>query len=610
MKILMAMLVLGLSFAAVAAPAVTYELSFDNAAHHEARITVTYTEVGEAPLQLRMSRSSPGRYAIHEFAKNVYDVDVVDGAGNKLSYTRPNPYQWDVAGHDGTVSMTYTLYADHLDGTYSAVDLTHAHLNMPATLMWARGFDDRPVSLTFRPAVEDWKVATQLMSTDDPFVFSAPNLQYLMDSPVELSDFSERRWEVESNGAIATIRLVVHHDGTEEDVDKFFEQAKKVTAEKIKIFGELPKFDNDVYTFIADYLPYADGDGMEHRNSTILTSPTSLIESDFQWPLLTLSHEIFHAWNVERIRPERLEPFDFEQANMSSNLWFAEGFTEYYCFVVVRRAGEMTVDEYGEAMAEYIGVMMYAPGRSHASAQGMSMQAPFVDAATTVDPTNFDNTFISYYTYGADIAMALDLTLRSSFKNVTLDTMMRRVWEVHGRTELPYSSDDLRDALAHVTGDDEFARDFFARYIEGQEVPDFESLLDNAGLILRLANEGVASVGPIAFEFDGKAAIIQGNTLVGTPVYDAGLDRGDQVLAIDRLKIQSQAQWDAALERYEPGDTATIHYIQREIERSAEFTFVEDNTLELITYESDEQKLSRSKRIFREGWLGPPDSEE
>jgi predicted metalloprotease with PDZ domain len=234
----------------------------------------------------------------------------------------------------------------------------------------------------------------------------------------------------------------------------------------------------------------------------------------------------------------------------------------------------------------------------------MSMQAPFVDAATAVDPTNFDNTFISYYTYGADIAIALDLTLRSKFKDVTLDTMMRRVWELHGKTEQPYSADDLRDALAHVTGDDEFAEDFFTRYIRGQELPDFAALLDNAGLTYRLANEGAASAGPVSFEFDGKAAIILQNTIIGTPLYEAGLDRGDQVLAIDRLRINSQAQWDAALERYEPGNVATIHYIQREVERWAELTFAEDNTMELVTYESDERKLSRSQKAFRASWLG------
>jgi len=281
---------------------VEYDVSFNNAVHHEVRISVTWRGIGDVPLQMRMSRSSPGRYAIHEFAKNVYQVWVVDGQGNRLTFTRPSPYQWDVAGHDGTVTATYTLYADRAGGTYSGIDLTHAHLNMPASFMWARGYDDRPISITFSPNDESWRVATQLAPTDDPYVFTAPNLQYFMDSPTELSDFTERSWEVESNGESQTMRLVVHHDGNDEDIDTYLEKAKKVVAAQIEIFGELPDFDYGTYTFIADYLPYVSGDGMEHRNSTILASTNSLNQADFG-QLGTLSHEFIHAWNAERIRP-------------------------------------------------------------------------------------------------------------------------------------------------------------------------------------------------------------------------------------------------------------------------------------------------------------------
>jgi len=291
------------------------------------------------------------------------------------------------------------------------------------------------------------------------------------------------------------------------------------------------------------------------------------------------------------------------------NLWFAEGFTIYYGQLAIRRAGEASVDEYLEKLAAIMNTVMLSPGLSYASSQGMSMQATFVDAATAIDPNNRANTFISYYSFGAAIGLALDLTLRDSFKDVTLDTMMRRVWGVHGQTEVPYSTDDLRDALAHVSGDLDFANDFFARFIAGQELADYESLLDHAGLILRKANEDTASAGPITLMFEGKAAIIQHNTIIDSPIYISGLDRGDQIVAIDRLRIQSQEQWDAALERYEPGDRATIHYIQREVERSAELTFVEDNTLEIVTYESDDRKVSRSKLVFRKLWLGPESDE-
>jgi len=588
---------------------VEYDVTFNNAVHHEARISVTWRDIGNEPLQMRMSRSSPGRYAIHEFAKNVYQVWVVDGRGNPLTFTRPSPYQWDVAGHDGTVTVTYTLYADRAGGTYSGIDLTHAHLNMPATFMWARGFDDRPIAVTFSPEDETWKVATQLAPTDDPYVFTAPNLQYFMDSPTELSDFVERSWQVRSGGKSQTIRLVVHHDGNDEDVDTYLEKAKKVVDAQIEVFGELPDFDYGSYTFIADYLPYVSGDGMEHRNSTILASTNSLNQSDFG-QLGTLSHEFIHAWNAERIRPHRLEPFNFEQANMSLNLWFMEGFTSYYGPLAIRRAGESTIKEYAEGISYPINTVSFAPGRSFASSQGMSTQAPFVDAATSIDPTNFSNTFISYYTYGSAIGLALDLTLRENFANTSLDTMMQRVWEVHGKTEVAYTTDDLQDALAHVTDNPRFASEFFSSFITGQELPDYESLLVNAGMLLRKANEGDSSVGPISLEFDGKAALIDNNAIIGSPLYKAGLDRGDQILAIDRLKIESPSQWEHALERYEPGDTATIRFIQRGIERSAEITFVEDNELEVVTYESADMDVSDEQLAFRKSWLGEDSEEE
>ena len=127
-----------------------YEISFENAVHHEAVIKVTFSHLKDEALEVRMSRSSPGRYALHEFAKNVYNVSAVDSKGKALSISRPNPYQWNVSGHDGTVVFMYTLFADRGDGTYSQIDETHAHLNMPATFAFARHLEYRPIKNPFQ----------------------------------------------------------------------------------------------------------------------------------------------------------------------------------------------------------------------------------------------------------------------------------------------------------------------------------------------------------------------------------------------------------------------------------------------------------------------------
>ena len=597
------LLLLLLPVAAFAQAPVEYDVSFDNAAHHEARITVTWRDIGDAPLELRMSRSSPGRYALHEFGKNVYNVWVIDGDGEPLDVARPDPYLWVVSGHDGTVSVTYTLYADRAGGTYSGIDLTHAHLNMPATFMWARRHESRPITVTFFPPDDDWRVATQLEPTDDPFVFTAPDLQYFLDSPAELSAHSVRSWEVASGGRTQTIRLAVHHDGTEDDVDAYLEKAKKVVDAQIEIFGELPEFDFGTYTFIADYLPYVSGDGMEHRNSTVLASTQSFVEADYG-QLGTLSHEFVHAWNVERIRPASLAPFDFERANMSDSLWFAEGFTSYYGQLAIRRAGESSVSEFAESLSYWVNTVSNSPGRNFSGPTGMSMRAPFVDAATAIDPTNFDNIHISYYTYGAAIALALDLAIRENYADLSLDSLMQAMWARYGKTEQPYTNDDIRATLAEVTGSELFARRFFERYIGDSELPDYAALLENAGMRLQPVNESSAWAGTVSFEFDGKEAIISDNTIIGTPLYDAGLDRGDTVIAVDRLKITSQGRWNTALGRYEPGETATIRYVQRGVERTAELTFEADPTLEIVTVEAAGDDPSREQLAFREAWLG------
>lgn len=584
-----------------AAP-VRYELSFDNAVHHEARITATWSGVGTEPLRVQMSRSSPGRYAIHEFAKNVYSVSAVDGAGRPLTITRDDPYGWTVPGHDGTVVVTYTLYGDRADGTYAQIDATHAHLNMPATLMWARGFDDRPVEVRFKPFAPDWKIATQLRPTEDATVFAAPNLQYLMDSPTELSDHAVREWQVDDAGVARTIRLTVHHDGSEADVDRYAEKAKKVVAQHIAIFGDVPDFDFGTYTFLADYLPQVSGDGMEHRNSTVISGSQSMFASDFS-QLGTLSHEFFHAWNVERLRPAELEPFDFTDANPTPSLWFAEGFTQYYGPLAVRRAGESSVDAFLAGLSGTLNGVVNSPARRYGSPQEMSLRAPFVDAAASIDPTN-PNIFVSYYPYGAVVALALDLSLRGRPGGLTLDDYMRHLWKSHGATERPYTPDDLRTGLAEVTGDAAFANAFFASTVTGSDLPDFAPLLARAGLTLRQRSPSRAWLGPASVQAAGPVVTLTSATAPGTPLYEAGLERGDEIVSLGRFRIDAESDWTQAQQRSKPGDEVEIVFIQRGVEKRTTLRFAADPALEIARVEAAGGTLTPAQRAFRESWIG------
>ena len=584
------------------APPVRYDLSFDNAVHHEARITVTYRDVGLAPVRFEMSRSSPGRYAIHEFAKNVYSVSAVDGAGNPLTVERTDPYGWTVAGHDGTVSVTYTLFGDRADGTYAQIDAAHAHLNMPASLLWARGFDDRPVELRFQSPDPDWRIATQLAPTADPAVFTAPNLQYLMDSPTELSDHKVREWTVDDAGVARTIRIALHDPGTDEQADIFAARARLVVDQLIAVFGDVPDFDYGTYTFLADYLPQVSGDGMEHRNSTVLSGSRSLAEADYS-QIGTLSHEFFHAWNVERIRPAELEPFDFTRANPTPSLWFAEGFTNYYGPLAIRRAGVSTVDAFLANVGGQFNAVLNSPARAYGSPQEMSLRAPFVDAATAIDPTN-PNVFVSYYTWGAALALSLDLSLRDRFDGVTLDDYMRWMWRHHGVNEVPYTPDDLRKGLAAVTGDQAFADAFFALAVEGSELPELQPMLAQAGILMRPRNATGAWAGPVRLQVTGQTVRLAGAAVPGTPLYAAGLESGDEIVSVGDTVIDSQAHWDDALKALTPGDTVAVRFIQRGTERTGRLTLANDPNVELVRVETTGAQPTAEQLAFRTAWLG------
>ena len=436
-------------------PSISYRLSFPQREHRLMDVAVTFTGVPDGPLRLHMSRSSPGRYAVHQFAKNLFDLKVTDGAGSVLAVQRTAPDEWTVSKHAGTVDVSYRLFGDRLDGTYLAVDSTHAHINMPATIMWAAGLDSRAIEVRFEPPADShWRVATQLLPGADEFTFTAPNLQYLMDSPAEFSAFDLRSFTVTDGARPATFRVAVHHSGDGGELDAFARDVEKIVRQARTVFGEFAPYDGGTYTFIADYLPHANFDAMEHRNSTVLTADRTIRGSRSDL-LATVAHEFFHSWNVERIRPKSIEPFRFDDANQSGELWLAEGFTNYFGSLVMRRAGLSTTRELADDMGQVVNVVLTSPGRRVRTAEEMSQQAPFADAATAIDRTSFENTFISYYTWGQAIGLALDLTLRErTGGRATLDTFMRTMWERFGKpggapgyVDKPYTIDDARAVL-------------------------------------------------------------------------------------------------------------------------------------------------------------------
>ncbi|MDX2033161.1 MAG: PDZ domain-containing protein [Blastocatellia bacterium] len=592
---------------------VEYEIAFPNAVHHEAEITATFRGAPAGrPLEVRMSRSSPGRYSSHEFARNVYRVRAEDEKGAPLPVEWVNPQQWNVSGFakGGAVRVRYTLFGDQGSGTFTGIDSTMAHLSIPATFMWARGMEAAPIQVRFRLPSPEWKIATQLAPTGDPEVFTAPHMQYFMDSPTMLGRLRFREWPVQSNGKTYTIRLAINDPAaSDQDVDGYAENAKRIVAEQIAVFGETPDFDYGTYTFLANYVPQIDGDGMEHRNSTSLTSTRS-IKGAPRANLGVVSHEFFHCWNVERLRPRSLEPFNFEDANVSGELWLAEGFTQYYGNLLMKRAGFSGDDAgFGRSLGFSINAVLNTAGRQLHGPVEMSRRAVFEDGAVGGGaPTNSRNLFLSYYTYGNVVALSLDLTLRSRFPGKTLDDYMRELWQSYGRHQKnqtparPYTLADLRASLARLTGDAAFADEFFRRYIEGREVVDFEPLLAKAGFQYRKARPGKVWLDAPLRE-QGGGLVVSGPTLTTGPLYQAGLDRGDRVLNFDGQPVTRASDLQPIFDRHKPGDVVTLEVEQRGVKRSLQLTFTEDPQIEVVPYETLNKEVTPAMLAFRAAWL-------
>jgi predicted metalloprotease with PDZ domain len=582
---------------------VSYIVSFPNLAHHEAQVELIVTDIVNRTAVFRMSRSSPGRYATHEFGKNIYDVRALDQNGKPLTITRTDGDVYEVVHHNGYIRVQYTLYGNYADGTYVGLDPDGVHLNMPGAFLWMKGLDNSPITIHFNiPAEWHWTVATQLQPTSDSLTFLARNFQYFMDCPTKIGPLHYRKWEVKNpDGKAYTFRIALDGGNDDTAFTNFADKVQRIVAQAQAVYGETPAYDYGTYTFLASINPYVHGDGMEHRNSTMISIPLVFRNEDRL--LEVFAHEFFHCWNVKRIRPRTLEPFNFEKSDMSYELWFAEGFTQYYGGLLEERAGFVRDTDYVKrTVAGLIRVKTNSPGARLYSPVQASEEAVFTDAGVAIDKTNFPNIFASYYPYGGALALALDLTLRTRYGK-TLDDYMTAAWKKFGKPELPYNVSGLQDVLAGVTGDKKFADSWFAHYIYGHDSIDYDSLLAPAGFLVGHSEEGKAWIGNTTDWVEKEGLIIESNTLRGTPVYDAGLDITDKVLAIDNQDTRTLTDLNTVLSHLHSGAAVEIRYLHRGVEKKSTIKPIDNPTVSVVTFEQAGRTLTPAILQFRKNWL-------
>ncbi|MBA3240388.1 MAG: M61 family metallopeptidase [Acidobacteria bacterium] len=593
---------------------IAYTLSMPRPESHlfEVRIDVEGAGPG-GNVDFQMARWSPGRYAVFDFAKNVQEVKAQSRCPPQTKckprvfpLTRVDTQTWRVQT-DGANDLTlfYKVFADDLSGTFSQLDRRHANYNGHSVFMYVAGHKPDPVSLKIVPPA-GWKAVNGYTKREGQLDWEFPNYDLLADAPTEIApDFTVQTFELEGK----TYRVVVHSFGDEGGRrDALVRDVERVVRTETAMMGT-PEFEG--YTFIFHFDPTATrGDGMEHLTSTQIVETGSLASKNvYDSAVGTAAHEFFHVWNVKRLRPAGLGPWDFTRPVETRGLWIAEGFTNYYGTLFLRRAGITNDQQLFDDYAGTISGIENAPGSRLMSAEESSLLAPFLDRGANEQRTNLGNTSVSYYPKGETLGLVLDLIIRGRTRGrVSLDDVMRRAYEefylkspkenyyLRGRG---YTNEDFARLASEVAGFD--LSDFFARHVRGVEPPPYAEALAAVGLRFTRVPEQQS--------FDAGLSLDQRDTQQprvvsvkgSSPAEAAGIKQGDVLITFGKTAI-TPANWRDALNTYKSGERMPLTLRRGRETLSTEIKL--PDAPERFTYRIEkDEKASPEARAMREAWL-------
>jgi predicted metalloprotease with PDZ domain len=513
-----------------------YTVRVDRPTTHLVDIDIVAHQVKTPNLQFVIPAWGPGRYAIYDFAKNVQEFTAEGAENHPLPWIKLDKQTWRVetgqAG--GTVHVHYRVFANDLTGSFSQVDSVHANLNGPSVFMYVDGHKPDPVTLRIEAPAE-WKVISGFSTSTTERAFRPRNYDLLVDTPLEIcGDCSLDQFQEQGK----TFEVAVHtYNDDDNDRSRLLAGLMKLVHVEM---AAMPPPDFQNYLFIFHFVPdISTGDGMEHLNSTQIIIQGSAKEST-QEALETAAHEFFHLWNVKRLRPAALGPFDYTHENYSRSLWFAEGITTYYGYLFLLQSGLWTREEFLNHLANEIYTLEREPGKSLMSAESSSFSAWFFDRSPQMQETNFANTTISYYNKGALLGMLLDLEIRSRTQGQKcLLDVMRLMYDKFYLTPgtgyygpgRGFEEKDVVEALNSVTGSD-FAP-FFERYVSGTDALPCEETLAKGGLQLRTETppDAAPSLGVVVQPESRGTRII--SIIPGSAADRAGLSRDDLLIDVD-----------------------------------------------------------------------------
>jgi predicted metalloprotease with PDZ domain len=534
---------------------IRYTLSFPAPHTHYVHVHADVPASGRDSVELSMAVWTPGSYLVREFARHVETVTAKgpDGAALRVEKTAKNRWRI-VTGGASRVSVSYRVYGREMSVRTNWIESAFAFLNGAPTFLTLAGDSARPHEVTIVPASGWTRSITALDAGSQPHIYCAPDYDTLVDSPILVGNPELYEFSVDG-----TLHLLANVGDTAFfDAPRAVDDLEAIARAHKEFWGSFPY---ERYVFI-NLITEAVG-GLEHARSSVLMTNRFVSRTRnayLRW-LELASHELFHAWNVKRLRPIELGSFDYEREVITPSLWIVEGITDYYGDVLVLRAGRASPQEFLDSLSDKIEEVQTTPGRAVRSVTLASIDA-WIKFYRPDE--NSPNTAISYYTKGAVVAFLLDAAIRRATRDRrSLDEVMREAYARYSGTR-GFTPDDFRALTERVAGAD--LGTFWRSAIEGTDELDYTDALDVFGLQFRPVSRPPngrpkAWIGATTKMEGGRLLVAQVKR--DTPAFSAGLNVDDEIVAIDQVRVRAD-RLDERLEQYSPGDRVSMLVARRD----------------------------------------------
>ena len=476
---------------------VQYQLIINQPQKHLATIQIETPVLGMDTLTISMPAWSPGRYVIYNFAQNVFDLKAFDQNGQPLKTILVDKQTWRVpVRNTRSIQISYRLFANTLDGTFSKIDLKGASINGAATFAYLKELKDRPIQLRIK-APPHWQVVCALdPQSNGPF--KASGYDQLIDSPIELGRLFKYRFTVLNTSHF----LIFHQPVKPKLLTHFQKDLQKIIRYFANLFGDSLPY--SCYTFFFHLTPHLKHpDGMEHANAcrVLLRMDLQHVEAnantdpDYDNLIWLSAHEFFHTWNVKRLRPVGLGPFDYSKEVYTPCLWIVEGWTSYYAYLSLLRTGIYTQGKFLSELSNRITRYENSPGKKYRTLTEVSILSwLFKGAVPRYAQTNIDTTTYSYYYKGLIAAFLLDILLRSKAQPASsLDELIKTMWQQFYKQGQSYyylagqgyTEQQIEDMIVERLG--QTGKTFLSEVVHSTNALPYE-IVENAGLKLQVIN--------------------------------------------------------------------------------------------------------------------------